>query len=79
MSAIRRMGVIAEHGSLAAYRAYLIEGRDETSRRLVMSSMAVMAEDEFPAYHADLRYQIMDWDVDIAWVDAELALDAVAA
>lgn len=79
MTSIRARGVIAEHGSLAAYRAFVIEGRDETSRRLVMSSMAVMAEDEFPAYHADLRYQIMDWDADLAWVDAELALDAVAA
>lgn len=77
MSAIRRAGVIAEHGSLEAYRDYVIEGRYQTSRGL--HTWMPMAENELRAYRVDLRPQIMDWDADLAWVDAELASEAVAA
>lgn len=77
MSAIRRMGVIAEYGSLAAYRAYVIEGRHRTGRQLL--PWEEMSDDELAAHRADIRAQIADWDADLAWVDAEIASDAVSA
>lgn len=77
MSVIRRMGVNAEYGSLAAYRSYVIEGRRESLNRL--HTWVPMADDEKPASRADLRAQIADWTSDLEWVDAQIAGDAVAA
>ncbi|KQT93380.1 hypothetical protein ASG60_08420 [Methylobacterium sp. Leaf469] len=74
LESIRRRGVIAEYGSLANYRTYVVEGRYQTSRSLHL--FTPMSEEETRAHHADLRLQIMDWDADLAWVDAALAKEA---
>ncbi|MCJ2136856.1 hypothetical protein MKK69_22860 [Methylobacterium sp. J-026] len=72
MSAIRRAGVIAEYGSLEAYRDYVIEGRDNCATRLHRSVIGAMSDMD-NARAADLRMALADWKVDLAWVDAELA------
>lgn len=69
MSAVRRSGVIADYGSLEAYRAHVLQGRDECAARL---RAAVNSPDEA----GPLVWQLADWEVDLAWVDAELSRDA---
>lgn len=69
MSAVRRRGVISDYGSLDAYRAHVVQGRDECAARL---RAAVNA----PEQAGPLVWQLADWECDLAWVDAELARDA---
>ena len=66
MSSVRRQGVIDEFGSLSAYRAHVLAGRQDCAARL---RAAVNSPDEAPG----LVWQLADWDLDLAWVDGEIA------
>jgi hypothetical protein len=66
MSSVRRQGVIDEFGSLSAYRAHVLAGREECAARL---RAAVNCPDEAPS----LVWQLADWDLDLEWINAELA------
>ncbi|MCG5246922.1 hypothetical protein LPC10_17450 [Methylorubrum sp. B1-46] len=73
MSAVRRSGVIADHGSLEAYRAYVIKGREASSLAISMTR-----ENETPDQDLItlLEQNVLDWECDLAWVDAELSKEA---
>lgn len=72
MSSIRRAGVIADYGSLEAYRTHVIAERDECARGITHHL------DIWPGYVRDgrvlamARLELADWKADLAWVDSEL-------
>lgn len=66
---VRRQGVISDYGSLEAYRTHVVAGRDACAARL---RAAVNAPDQA----GPLLWEMADWEVDLEWVDAELARDA---
>jgi hypothetical protein len=70
------MGVIAHHGSLTAYRAFIIAGRDACSTRLARSNVEAMT-DRDRARVADTRQELADWKADLAWVDAAIEEEAI--
>ena len=75
MSAVRRQGVIADHGSLEAYRDYVQQGLDETAARLAAKRISAITDMD-RAHVGDLRMTLADWKLDLAWIDAELTRDA---
>lgn len=70
MSAIRRLGVIADHGSLAAYRDFVISGQDTCAKSL---AACAADPDVSPCHVAALAQDLVDWRIDLAWVDGELS------
>ncbi len=72
MSAVRRQGVIDDHGSLTAYRDYVIRGRDQCA--LVIDVAREHQPEPGPLHVMELM--LADWECDLRWVDAELAREA---
>jgi hypothetical protein len=72
VSPIRRQGVIAHYGSLDAYRAYAVAHR---------ASWQAEIDDPAtdPALLPRLREDLANWDLDIAWVEAEIVAASVAS
>ncbi|TXN48445.1 hypothetical protein [Methylobacterium sp. WL7] len=78
MSYIRRLGVIAEHGTLEAYRNFVLMGRDAAARKATRHWLSASTDAEH-ARVEELRMAEIDWRVDLAWVDQEIARDAAVA
>lgn len=75
LESIRRRGVIADFGSLARYREYVIKGADACALKVAETRISAITEMD----HANLagrRAELTDWKLDLAWVDAALAKEA---
>lgn len=75
MSYLRRRGVIADYGSLEAYKAFLTEARNNSAVVLDMNERTAITDADH-AYVDECRLDLADWNVDLEWVNAELAKDA---
>ncbi len=75
MSFVRRMGVIADYGSLENYRSFLTTARANCARVIEIKerTAATAADIESLEEH---RLNLTDWDINLEWVDAELAREA---
>jgi roadblock/LC7 domain-containing protein len=69
MKSIRRLGVEADYGSLAAYRDHVARQHAECATRL----RAAVNDTE---QAAALTWALADIGLDLKWLDAELARDA---
>ncbi len=75
MSYLRRCGVIADYGSLEAYKDFLTTARNNSAAVLGIKARTAVTEADH-AYVDECRLDLADWEVDLAWVNDELAKDA---
>lgn len=74
MNSIRRAGVIADYGSLTAYREHVVQSRSDCLRCLARAEPWDVVGPGGPTI-AELRRDFADWEADLAWVNAEIAKD----